>query len=129
MGCLAVSQQFLYAVFCLFEVESVHDVLHQDLYLVVAEVPYTAFVGVVYRSRRIEPARFYLQPYLFVGIAEGCSGEGAAIYLLYTEHQAVSFVVEDVFVYCHVGHHHRYHVQAISQFVENTPMADCWLSS
>ena len=80
--------------------------------MLVAEVAYAAFMGVVYLAGRFVGMVLYLHTHLAVGFAEGNAREGKAVNILYGEEVVILGVVQYVAVDADVLQHHVTHGEA-----------------
>ncbi len=93
-------------------------VVHQLLYLVIAEVADTALVGMMDVLARCEVTSLNLQTYGLVGITEWHSVGCQTVHFLYGEHEVVARVVENMLVHFHLIDDIGCHLQAVFQLTE-----------
>ena len=93
-------------------------VVHQLLYLVIAEVADTALVGMMDVLARCKVTSLNLQTYGLVGITEWHSVGSQTGHFLYGEHEVVARVVENMLVHFHLVDDIGCHLQAVFQLTE-----------
>ena len=98
--------------------ETIERLLHEGLYLVVAEIADAALVGMVDISVSLKRASLNIKSYLLIGIAEGHAVGGEAVHFLYGEHRVVHRIVEDMFVHLYLINNVSGHLQTVLQFAE-----------
>lgn len=93
--------------------------LHESLYLVVAEIADAALVSVVDILVWLEFSSLDFQSHFLVSVAEWHSVGGKLVYFLYREHWVVTRIVEDMLVHFHLIDDVGCHLEAVFQLVES----------
>ena len=98
--------------------ETIECLLHEGLYLVVAEIADAALMGVMDIFVSLERACLDVESYFLVGIAERHAVGGETVHFLYGEHRVVHRIVEDMFVHLYLINNVSGHLQTVLQFAE-----------